>query len=509
MKSFYCTLIIFIFHFFSFAQDFSKLDSLLLSYKRLEIESLEKQISSIENLKLKQLFQYEIAFQKTGEIVDTNSLNLDIVDEREKRIGQYLLTILNSRIDDKKSATQISQLLKLLREAEIVSDTIYINLVIQSINEKLLNNSKNLSRYLNYINVAEDYAQDSVDVFYTNLHKIFYVELQNDENPSGMLPDEIKEIDSLFIQVRNNAISPYFIAYAQSMESVFESFVKQDQVRALQLNDSARINYGKRPHYYSRYGIQSVNFNSAILLFKLSKFEKAIKLFQHAINNEHNLIYKMEGYDWLHKCYDSIGDYGNAYSAFKRMGEVKDSLNLLKHASEIEAIESKYDFKEKEKELAALALNNQKLVNKQNVLVPILLGVIILASLVFFLYRKYRSKSEQLEGEQSETLKKLDEIKSIVVKNHIVLKDKRKVYVADLMFIKSEDHYLNLFLADGNNYFVRGKLKDIKEELPPNFIQCHRSYIVNRNFVKQQMATILLLLNGERVPVSRSFKDNF
>ena len=147
--------------------------------------------------------------------------------------------------------------------------------------------------------------------------------------------------------------------------------------------------------------------------------------------------------------------------------------------------------------------------NKQNVLVPILLGVSILASLVFFLYRKYRSKSEQLEGEQSETLKKLDEIKSIVVKNHIVLKDKRKVYVADLMFIKSEDHYLNLFLADGNNYFVRGKLKDIKEELPPNFIQCHRSYIVNRNFVKQQMATILLLLNGERVPVSRSFKDNF
>lgn len=129
----------------------------------------------------------------------------------------------------------------------------------------------------------------------------------------------------------------------------------------------------------------------------------------------------------------------------------------------------------------------------------------LLEAIVFASILGVRFKT--LQEEKKESLQKIDELKRIVIKNHIVLKDKTKVYISDLMYIKSEDHYLNIFTSNGKNHIVRGKLSDIKEELPPNFIQCHRSYLVNSNFIKQKSYNSLKLLEKTEIPVSRSFKD--
>ena len=123
-------------------------------------------------------------------------------------------------------------------------------------------------------------------------------------------------------------------------------------------------------------------------------------------------------------------------------------------------------------------------------------------------YKKLSLQNKLIE-EKFENNLKIEKLKSIVIKDYIVLKDKAKVYVSSLMYIKSEDHYLNIFLNEGKNHFVRGKLNQIKEELPPNFIQCHRSYIVNSNFIKQINSTTITLINNERIPLSRSYKKKF
>ena len=217
----------------------------------------------------------------------------------------------------------------------------------------------------------------------------------------------------------------------------------------------------------------------------------------------------MYGYDWLHKCYDSLGDYSNAYRYFKKVGEAKDSLSLLEHAREIKAIEAKYDFAEKERELEHLANEKNRVQTNFNTLVPFFGIALVLALIALFLYRKYRKRSEVLEEEKTETLKRIDQLRKIVIKNHIVLKDKTKVYIADLVYVKAEDHYLKLFLSNGRDHLVRGKIKDIKQQLPPNFIQCHRSYIVNANFIKQANRETLIMIGGDKVPLSRTYKDRF
>lgn len=121
-------------------------------------------------------------------------------------------------------------------------------------------------------------------------------------------------------------------------------------------------------------------------------------------------------------------------------------------------------------------------------------------------YQRLNLQNE-LREEKFENSIKIEELKNIVIKDYIVLKDKTKIYITDLMYVKSEDHYLSLYLSNGKNHFVRGKLKNIKEELPPNFVQCHRSYIVNRNFVKQINSESLTLLLQERIPLSRTYRN--
>ncbi len=114
--------------------------------------------------------------------------------------------------------------------------------------------------------------------------------------------------------------------------------------------------------------------------------------------------------------------------------------------------------------------------------------------------------NEDLKNQKIKSKQKIEELKSIVEKDHIILKDKTKVYISELVYIKADDHYLKLYMNNDKEYFVRGKLSQIKNELPSNFKQCHRSYIVNINFIKQTNKDYILLINKEEIPLSRTYK---
>ncbi|BEV05947.1 LytTR family DNA-binding domain-containing protein [Chryseobacterium gambrini] len=95
----------------------------------------------------------------------------------------------------------------------------------------------------------------------------------------------------------------------------------------------------------------------------------------------------------------------------------------------------------------------------------------------------------------------------MVIEDHTVLKNKANVYLNELIYIKAEDHYLLLFTSKKKE-FVRGKISEIIKELPPNFVQTHRSYIVNKNLITN-ISFQSVVLNGKiEIPLSRNFKKN-
>lgn len=84
----------------------------------------------------------------------------------------------------------------------------------------------------------------------------------------------------------------------------------------------------------------------------------------------------------------------------------------------------------------------------------------------------------------------------------------RRIAYRDIEYFEAQDKLLNIctrrYVAS-----VRASLNAVEKELPPQFIRCHRSYIVNRACVERldMPAMTLYLSSGERLPVSRSCKE--
>ena len=51
------------------------------------------------------------------------------------------------------------------------------------------------------------------------------------------------------------------------------------------------------------------------------------------------------------------------------------------------------------------------------------------------------------------------------------------------------------------------KLDEVSEKLKTGFIRCHKSYLVNLDYVKDVTDSDIVLKSGELIPISRSCKD--
>ncbi len=123
--------------------------------------------------------------------------------------------------------------------------------------------------------------------------------------------------------------------------------------------------------------------------------------------------------------------------------------------------------------------------------------------IVFFLYRKYyrtRSKVKAITIEK-------EQMAESVVKKSIELNNKQLVYLDILKFVKADKNYVE-FYTEQKKIIDRNKLSIVIKELPPNFIQVHRSYVINRNFIKVHNSTKVILYPDIEIPLSRTFKHN-
>ena len=89
--------------------------------------------------------------------------------------------------------------------------------------------------------------------------------------------------------------------------------------------------------------------------------------------------------------------------------------------------------------------------------------------------------------------------------------DKKEQYsfrINDLLYLESERHYVFFHLDNGQSYKIRTKLGLCEEKLKPyGFIKTHISILVNVRKIRRITSKEVLLINGVKVPVSRSNSD--
>lgn len=92
----------------------------------------------------------------------------------------------------------------------------------------------------------------------------------------------------------------------------------------------------------------------------------------------------------------------------------------------------------------------------------------------------------------------------------IFLKEgKRNIKVAftEVLFLKSAHVYVE-FYTTKDKIVVRGTLAEFLQKLPEYFVQSHRSYVVNTNYV-EEFNTRLLTISTHQIPISAAFKNRF
>ena len=86
----------------------------------------------------------------------------------------------------------------------------------------------------------------------------------------------------------------------------------------------------------------------------------------------------------------------------------------------------------------------------------------------------------------------------------------RDVPFSAILFFEAREKKLNLRMQDQELAFS-GTLSQLEEELPADFIRCHKSFLVNRRHIMSvdRSNSVIILDNQMELPISRSYKKAF
>lgn len=116
-----------------------------------------------------------------------------------------------------------------------------------------------------------------------------------------------------------------------------------------------------------------------------------------------------------------------------------------------------------------------------------------------------------LHRQNKRLLKQLREGASNDQKIEIVSADKQNFHgtINELLYLKGDENYV-IIVEKNNRSHLRMTLKYAQEQLTDQgFIRVHRSYLVNSEAIKTVRSRHLVLMNEEKIPISRSFRSNY
>ena len=80
-----------------------------------------------------------------------------------------------------------------------------------------------------------------------------------------------------------------------------------------------------------------------------------------------------------------------------------------------------------------------------------------------------------------------------------------KVNLKDIVYIKSDHVYLEIYTKEREKFIIRSTLKIVLSKLTKDFIQIHQSYIVNIRF-SESLSQNKVLIQGVELPIGKKFK---
>lgn len=110
---------------------------------------------------------------------------------------------------------------------------------------------------------------------------------------------------------------------------------------------------------------------------------------------------------------------------------------------------------------------------------------------------------------QSDVAVCMERVKQNMQKRALGFSYNRKRYqiaYKEIVYISSYGHYLTVHTLD-QSYEWKYLLKDLQGTLPEQFVRCHRSFIVNMDYVRKLDGKRILLKSGEEIDVAGGYLE--
>jgi two-component system LytT family response regulator len=87
---------------------------------------------------------------------------------------------------------------------------------------------------------------------------------------------------------------------------------------------------------------------------------------------------------------------------------------------------------------------------------------------------------------------------------HLTVFRGQKLLLSSIEYLQGDGNYTHLHLTDGTRLILSKTLKYYENLLATHgFVRCHKSYLVNQQFIKTITRRHVLLYNGMELPVAR------
>ena len=212
----------------------------------------------------------------------------------------------------------------------------------------------------------------------------------------------------------------------------------------------------------------------------------------------------------IHK---SLEQYQPATLNYELYTNLRDSLQHIQEIGVIQESVAKYELDSREKDMKAFIEREKGL--KSNLYIIGGVSVLLLIS-TFIIYRRYKStrtkhqSSQKLAEQKTSELQKLQyQLKQQNIHKKIKLKNNKIINCNDLVYVKSNGHYLEYYLENREAPLIeRQKFSNIITNLKDcGFIRVHRSYVINTQKVEAVDTDLLQLHQAVKVPFSRTYKQ--
>jgi len=300
------------------------------------------------------------------------------------------------------------------------------------------------------------------------------------------------------------------IADTNQLRIVFSKYEQLSEIAKQTQNFEDYKFYTQRFKYYAyktKRPFVALNVHNYLLDYFIKTLQKdSAKYYAKQLEVNLSQVDTTQFLDYVYISYHLLGKYHTSLDVEKSLKyrDYADNVNQQIIANQKKALLEVVGYQNKLNDLqyknSTLSRRVFSFKNGLGILVFILIVLTIIIILFYKRQQIIKRKTIQIEQEKKELAKKVE-------KKHIVLGSKSKVYLEGLKYVKAEGNYVYFFTETGK-LSDRNTLKRVLEKLPPNFVKVHRSFIVNKNYIKSVNSSHIIVKPDIYIPLSRIFKKN-